>query len=232
MTPSPSRGAHILDAAAELVAEQGVSGLSMRRVATAAEISLAQVQYYFRTKADLVGAVFDRAGEQFLTTLAPTLAGEPSLHRLRSIVWQWLPLDVARERRARIWLAYAAVAVTDTKLAEASAGLDAQLRDWFTEQLNALHRVGLLDAGVDPITAAGQLLALVDGVTVHSLILPMPDRGALADRCLGDWLNQLVPADHATAPSAHRAPAPIQSARSRRSLHSDVPRRDRRRADE
>lgn len=44
---------------------------------------------------------------------------------------------------------------------------------------------------VDVITAA-QLLALIDGVTVHCLVLPIEDRPALADRVLGAWIDHLT----------------------------------------
>src|SRR5699024_1291179 len=188
-----SRGGHILEAAAGPVAEQGVAGISMRRVATAARVSLAQVQYYFHSRAELVAAVFDHAGDEFVAALGGLLDGEPSPDRFRAIVWEWVPLDTTRERRARIWLAYAAVAAVDEQLAPDNARLDAQLRDWFTQQLHALDQAGLVAEQINPTAASAQLLALLDGVTVHALTLPMAEREPLAQTVLGDWLDRLVP---------------------------------------
>lgn len=185
------RGSHLLDAALVVLAEEGFGALTMRSVAAAADVSLAQVQYYFRTKAELVAAAFEHAGNQFLASLHAVAGGEPSLERLRRIVWLWLPLDVEREKRARVWLAYAATAVTDADLAAASGGLDADLRGWFAGQLDILQQAGRVRAGLDTAGTAAQLLALVDGVTVHCLVLPIRDRPALADRVLGTWIDQL-----------------------------------------
>lgn len=42
------------------------------------------------------------------------------------------------------------------------------------------------------------MLALIDGVTVHCLVLPIEDRPALADRVLGAWI------DHLTGPALTR----------------------------
>lgn len=186
------RGSHLLDAALGLLAEEGFAALTMRSVAARADVSLAQVQYYFRTKAELVAAAFDHAGNQFLASLHTVAAGEPSLERLRRIVWLWLPLDPEREKRARVWLAYAATAATETSLAAANTALDADLRAWFAEQLDVLQHAGQIHPRLDTVGAAAQLLALIDGVTVHCLVLPIGDRPALVDRVLGAWIDHLT----------------------------------------
>lgn len=186
------RGSHLLEAALAVLAEEGFGALTMRSVAMRAQVSLAQVQYYFRTKAELVAAAFEHAGNQFLADLHAAAAGEPSVARLRRIVWLWLPLDSEREKRARVWLAYAATAATQQNLADASAELDVDLRGWFAEQLETLQDKGQVHARLDTAGAAAQLLALIDGVTVHCLVLPIEDRPALADRVLGAWIDDLT----------------------------------------
>lgn len=154
----------LLDGVITVLAEQGVGALSVRSVAAAAGVSPAQVQYYYRTKSELVHAGFDHAGEQFL---ADVVAAQPTT--LMDFVQQWLPLDDRRERRARVWLAYAAISAIDAEMAATSAKLDQELRRWFTDQ-------GLSDQ------AASQLFALIDGVTIQCLTLPRSERRSLVDR--------------------------------------------------
>lgn len=191
-TPHPQqRGAHLLNAALAILADEGLAALSMRSVAATARVSLAQVQYYFRTKAELVDAAFEHASGEFLDTLH-TVDDEPSVERLRSVIWLWLPLDDDRTKRARIWLAYAAAAATDRGRAAAAARLDADLREWFGQQLAALRHHGQVHADVDPDTAAAQLLALIDGLTVHLLMLPADARQGLAEQAVGGWLAGLI----------------------------------------
>lgn len=189
--PIRERGAHLLDAALAVVAEDGFGAVSMRSVAARAEVSLAQVQYYFGTKAGLITAAFDQTNREFLATLGAPLPGRPSLDRLRSIIWLWLPLDEEREKRARVWLAYAATAATDAELAVKAAALDVELKRWFTEQLTDLQRAGHAAPQLDAADTAAQLLALIDGITVHCLMVQMEARPALAERTLGNWLNHL-----------------------------------------
>lgn len=178
----------------------------MRSVAARAGASVAQVQYYFHSRAELISAAFDHASTEFLATLQTVRSGELSLQRLRDIVWLWLPLDLDREKRARVWLAYAATAATDENLAAASARLDADLRDWFTDQLEALQRTGLIRPGGNPRDTAARLLAMVDGVTVHCLVLPVEARPALAERVIGMWLDQLASPD--PLPQSRSGPLP------------------------
>lgn len=160
----------IVDGVVSVLADRGAGALSVRSVASAAGVSPAQVQYYYRTKAELIRAGFDHAGEQFVADIT---AANPMT--LRDVVEQWLPLDDRRERRARVWLAYAALSAVDAELAAESARLDEELRRWFAE-------TGL------SAQAASQLFALIDGVTVQCLMLPMSERRALIDGVIGPFI--------------------------------------------
>ncbi|OAP20272.1 HTH-type transcriptional regulator BetI [Amycolatopsis sp. M39] len=171
--PAVKRGAHVLDAVLTVLAEQGIGSLSVRTVAAAAGVSPAQVQYYYRTKNDLVRAGFEYAGEQFLAEIE---AARPK--SIAGFVELWLPLDEPRARRARVWLAYAAAAVVDPVLRKENANLDRELRQW------------CVGAGLSEDVAA-QVLAMIDGVTLQCLSLPMAERRALADRTVGTFLAAL-----------------------------------------
>lgn len=193
MTAGSVRGAHVLEGVVRVLARQGLSALSVRSVADAAGVSAAQVQYYFRTRAELITAAFERTSEEFLATLATIPATEVSLERLRQIIWRWLPVDSDREDRARVWVAYAAVAATDPNFAVASARLDADLRTWFTHEFEALARAGEVTPTEAAEVRAAQLLALIDGVTIQALTIPLDQRHTLATRTIDSWLDHLVP---------------------------------------
>lgn len=189
-----ARHAHLLDAVLDVLAEKGLSALSMRVVAARAGVSVAQVQYYFHTRAQLVEAAFEHASDQFLSAVRDILPTTgPTLRDIHEIVRLWLPLDGDRERRARVWLACSALAANDRRLAQRAARLDADLRSWFTEQLTALQRTGDLRVELDPQATATQLLALIDGLTVQALTLSLEQRQSLAGPAIEDWLTRLSP---------------------------------------
>lgn len=165
--------ARLLDGVLTVLAEQGIGALSVRSVAAAAGVSPAQVQYYYRTKNELVRAGFDYAGEQFLADVEAAGPGT-----LTDFVKQWLPLDDRRERRALVWLAYAAISAVDPQLAAASAKLDCEIRQWFVGQKFSELQ-------------AAQILALIDGLTVQCLMLPRSERHVLVERTLEPYIASL-----------------------------------------
>lgn len=189
--PHP-RGAHLLDAAVTVIAERGFGSLSIRNVAAKSGVSPAQVQYYFHSKDELVDAAFSYVGEKFLARFHSLESEEPSWHRLRQAIWMWLPLDTERENTARVWLAFSTAAATNRRLGAASARLDNELRSWFADELENLSRSERFRAGVDSGRAATQLLALIDGVTLQSLVLPARKRRQLAEETIDTFLHDLT----------------------------------------
>lgn len=181
----PPRGAHVLEAAVRLIADEGLAGLSIRAVATKAGVSPAQVQYYFRSKNDLVAAAFEHASDQFLARLATILERPRSLRRLRVAIALWLPLDEERERWVKVWLAYIGAAATRPDLAEAARRTDQRVISWLTEELAALHVP-------DPTTEATRLLALIDGIALHALTLPLTSRPTYTRTTLTPYLTALA----------------------------------------
>ncbi|ALG10253.1 hypothetical protein AOZ06_28180 [Kibdelosporangium phytohabitans] len=157
----------------------------MRTVAAESGVSPAQVQYYFRTKTELVRAAFEHSGEQFLADLR-AVEGERSIDWLHHLVDVWLPLDERREQRARVWLAYAATAAIDSDLATHSAEVDAELTGVLAAELSELGCLA-------PQRSAAQLLALIDGVTLRMLTLPMTDRASCVAEVLTPFLRSLIP---------------------------------------
>ena len=71
----------VLDISIDLLRQEGDFGVSMRKVATLTEMSLSNVQYYFKTKDHLLKAMADRYFQQCLDELAqqPELSSEREL---------------------------------------------------------------------------------------------------------------------------------------------------------
>lgn len=162
----------ILAGVLDVLAQRGVDKLSIRTVAQAAGVSAAQVQYYFRTKRELVQAGFHYSSEERFAAIA-----EAQPQTLGELILQWFPLDETRERRVRVWVAYTEIATRDEPLAHEAARIDAELQAWFVE-------IGL------PSQQAGQLLALIDGATVQCLVLPMQERQRRVENIVLSFLEQ------------------------------------------
>ncbi|MFJ9631761.1 TetR/AcrR family transcriptional regulator [Streptomyces sp. NPDC101175] len=87
--PEKDRQERILDAVLDLLAQRGISGVSMRAVAREAGVALGLVNYYFDDKTKLICAALRRIEEQDVALVAfdPELSAEPQLRAaLRRIV--------------------------------------------------------------------------------------------------------------------------------------------------
>lgn len=80
----------ILDGAQALMIDDGYAAVTARRVAAAAGVKPALVQYYFPTMDDLLLAVYRRAADQVGERQAAALASDRPLHAL----WELLADDV------------------------------------------------------------------------------------------------------------------------------------------
>jgi AcrR family transcriptional regulator len=78
----PDGKARILQAVIDLLARQGISGVSMRAVAREAGVSLGLLSYHYEDKTDLIRAALHRIEESDLAMLEPDPAVAP-IKRLR-----------------------------------------------------------------------------------------------------------------------------------------------------
>lgn len=79
----------ILDCALTLLRQTGDAGLTMRKIADCADIRLSNVQYYFRSRDDVLRAMVTRyieaCTEELIATLADTL-GQTTRSRVRGLI--------------------------------------------------------------------------------------------------------------------------------------------------
>lgn len=81
--PEKDRQERILDAVVRLLAQRGISGVSMRAVAREAGVSLGLVNYHYDDKASLIRAALRRIEEHDAALVAPD-PGLPPEERLRA----------------------------------------------------------------------------------------------------------------------------------------------------
>ena len=113
-TPSP-KSERILDSAEELFALHGYDGVTLRKIATAADVDVALASYHFGKKLDLFNAVFQRrAGELNESRLnalrdCQEKAGEKG-PTVEQIIEAFLrPLEIAQETGDEGWTNYLAL---------------------------------------------------------------------------------------------------------------------------
>ena len=158
-------------------------------MAATAGVSPAQVQHYFRSKDELVAAAFEHVGEGVEQRAREV---DRSLREvLRRLLHLWLPLDEARTRAARVWLAFTSAAATSIVLQSMNAATDRGRRADFAGLRTEVVVRGNLATSVDVDVEAALLLAVVDGLVVQALVLPEAQRADLLIAAIDTHLSRL-----------------------------------------
>lgn len=166
------RRAELLDGVLELAATRGLDAVSVREVAAQVRVSPAKVQYYFRTKDELLIAAF-RHVEQLLDGRAAQVSYEHGVATaLREVMVDWLPVDAVRARLVKVWIAFLARAVVTDELAAIESAYQRRTQAQLIEAIESGVESGEYVPEVDPALEARLLSALVEGLSVRMLTDP------------------------------------------------------------
>ncbi|MFF4522671.1 TetR/AcrR family transcriptional regulator [Streptomyces bluensis] len=162
----PQRRARILDAALDLIAEEGIGHLSHRKIAARAGVPLGSMTYHFSGMDDVLRAAFGRFTDHIVTVFDAHLSA---------------PADPGQARQAVADLVHALSKgdARDLVLAQELYTLAARRPDYreLTHEWMRRSRVHL-EKHFDPDTAR-QLDALIEGLTLHHALSCQPHDRAL-----------------------------------------------------
>jgi AcrR family transcriptional regulator len=166
LSPRPQidhiRRPQILGAAAEVIAERGVSGTRIADVAKRAGTSSPAILYWFGSKDRLLAEALTFEEERFYEVLADILAAEPSpTERLRTLIE-----SAAGGSDWALWMELWTRALRDTELGEARTRLDDRWRGEIAKAVREGQAAGEFgDADADAVAAT--LASLLDGLAVQ-----------------------------------------------------------------
>ncbi len=154
--------ARIVEEAAALIHERGVTGTTLEDVKVAAEVSGSQMYHYFPDKNELVQAVIDYQADNIVNRNRHALSGANGVEAWRNMV-----IAAARRTKAKggcqLGSLVGQLAESDP---EARALIAAAFEQWLTaigDGLRSLHAEGKLPSDIDPDDLAVTLLATLQG---------------------------------------------------------------------
>ena len=187
MTSPPQR---LLDAVTAVLVEEGFEGVSVRKVAARAGVSIGAVQHHFPTKDAMLTAAMDRASTEFQARLAARVPGDASAETaLRAIADELLSLGPERRAASVLWLARLARASVDEGAARMHARDWQEIEDVLARLLDAVRRERGPGRNSDDAAA---LLALLDGLAMAALTEPGRMPPERAERILAAALDRLL----------------------------------------
>ena len=180
MTGGDDTRARILRAALRVIGEAGVAGLTNRRVAKEAGLSLGSLTYHFASQTELLRdslLLFVEEEAARITALADSLAGSVTDIAQAAAVVEQITSELAFGR--------AEIGAFEVYI---QAGRDPELHDAARRCYDAYDHVAVTVLGMlgiaEPQRAARAVVALISGMQLRRLATGAPDTSGIADALL------------------------------------------------
>jgi len=203
------RRTQLIEATIDVIAKRGFAGITLAEVAEEADLSAGIVNFYFKTKEDLLVETLRHLALQYQAHWTAALgraAGDPAA-RLAAMVDADFDPHIASRKGVTVWYAFWGEARWRPEYLRVCA----ELSDAFFDQTRELCRA-IIEAGdyrdLDPDAVARGLNAMIDGLWLDLLVNPKGVDRAEAKRTCFAFLARLFPAEFA----ARALPAPARQA--------------------
>ena len=180
------RRQELVEASWQVIAEDGLESLTMRKIAAAAGCTTGRLTHYFANREELVLAALKAAYDAAAARMADARkASGTARERLQSMLEETLPLDEERLREWKIWIAFWAAAAADAGLAREN---DVRHDRWKDAILPLIREISpAADAGYE----AARLIGIVDGLGLQAAISPTMENRSRARDMLARHLAAL-----------------------------------------
>ena len=184
------RRRQIAEAVWRLAMRGGLEQVTLRQVATEADVSARLLQYYFGTRDQvLLGAleVLNADAERQAKRRMDELGESPTIRTVvRGVLLEMLPLDQERRDRHTVYAAYFVRFLTEPALASVAEAATSGLADLVTDLIAAARAAGQVVEGVEPAVEGAFLTAGAEGLQTRMLLsqLSSDDAIAIIDRQL------------------------------------------------
>jgi AcrR family transcriptional regulator len=163
----------ILEAACELIAEDGIDEVRIARVAQRAGASTSLVHHYFSTREELLEQAlvhsFEQAGDERFGEDASTGSGT-AVEGLAAAIRESLPYPGGQQREWVLWVELWLRAVRDPDLRPVAARMYERYCAWMSDVVAAGVESGEFRADVDVERVVSLAIALLDGAGIRALL--------------------------------------------------------------
>ena len=163
----------ILEAACELIAEDGIDEVRIARVAQRAGASTSLVHHYFSTREELLEQAlvhsFEQAGDDRFGEGVASGDGS-AVEGLAAAIRESLPYPGGQEREWVLWVELWLRAVREPDLRPVAARMYDRYRRWMSEVIATGVESGEFAADADVERSADLAIALLDGAGIRALL--------------------------------------------------------------
>ncbi|MFD1713340.1 TetR/AcrR family transcriptional regulator [Amnibacterium flavum] len=166
------RREELIEVVWQLIATEGLEAVTTRRIAEVSGRANGTLLYYFPNKDAVITAAFRYTFDSTNRRADAADDHRYGLAGLRTLCLEIMPLDEIRLMEARIVLTFWQQAMSSTENADTYAGM---MNDWRSEMTARIHeaqRDGFASTGLDVASTVDELLSMLMGLQVMSVLTP------------------------------------------------------------
>ena len=164
------RRAELIEAVWQVIARDGMENVTVRTIASETGYSAGTLAHYFTDKDDILVSALRLSHEQIAARWEAKLEGLEGVAALKELVLDNLPLDDERELETRLAMNYWSRAVTHEHVVSSQWRAGPSLFDRLADLTQKAQDMGEVDSGEPAEDIAERLHALIDGLSLHSLL--------------------------------------------------------------
>lgn len=154
-----------------VISREGIEGASVRAIARQMGVTTGVISHHFADKSELLAFAFSAISEAISAEVRAAQHLEDAEAALLAIASAFLSDTPKKALRWRVWLAFLAAALPDPAQLALQEAHYAMLRRLVVSRLRDLGTEGRLKPGRVPDEEADLLIAVMDGVGLHGVIL-------------------------------------------------------------
>lgn len=165
-----NRRIEVSEAAWRVIVREGLDRTSMRAIAQEMNCTTGVVTHYFRNKQELILFALHQVTERLQLLMERAVVNCSGCDRLVAMLSSFLPFDQERQEILRVWVAFLGYAVGREDLMADHQQSAGELRQVIIQELVMLQKQKMIRPEINPEIEANVLLALVNGISLDTLI--------------------------------------------------------------
>ena len=181
------RRQELIAASWDVIAQDGIDGLTMRRVAKAAGCTTGRISHYFSGREELLSSALRSAHKNAAVRMMKIANSDlDPKQRLIRVSYEGLPLDKRRLREWKVWIVFWAAAASSQNLAAENT---ARYKDWQDLIERLLAESGISGRRLE--SRLHELMSIVDGLGIRLTLTPTAGNRKLARNLIAEWVARL-----------------------------------------
>lgn len=199
-----ARRRELVEASWAVIAEEGLEGLTMRKVAEAANCTTGRITHYFVDREALILASLQTSNLATSKRVSDIITSDLKVYdKLLAMAEQTLPLDEERRIEVKVWLAFWSAATVNETLAKEN---DARMDEWFVALLPLVEE---LTPKIDAAHETNLLIGLINGLGIQVAVNPSQKNLTMARDTVKQHLRKLIQ-DHKKGTALRAAPGSVR----------------------